>query len=316
MNRVFEYITVAFKGVCMGAADVIPGVSGGTIAFLMGIYSRLLGAINSINRKSLSLLLHLKFKQFFTAIDGLFLCSLMAGIFVSIFSLAKVMKYLLEFHPVPLWSFFFGLILASIVVIAKGLDGFKLRNILAFIIGAIIAGWICLVSPSQTSEEYWFIFLSGAIGICAMILPGISGSFILLLLGKYKFIMDAVASFNIPVLIVFACGALIGILSFSRLLGWLLKRYYMSTIALLSGFMLGSLIKVWPWKEQVVNEITSAAGEKAPAVDYPVLPGTFENITGQSAQISQAIIFFIIGVIIVAAIEVASKLAEKRSEKA
>ena len=307
MIRIKEYLLVAFKGMCMGAADVIPGVSGGTIAFLMGIYSRLIGAINSINKDNLKLLFRFRIKDFFTAIDGAFLCSLFAGILISFFSLAKLMTYLLEYHPIPLWSFFFGLILASIIIIIKDLDGFKLRNILAFIAGTAIASYICLVSPSETSEAYWFIFVSGAIAICAMILPGISGSFILLLLGKYKFLMDAVATFNIPVLIVFFIGAVLGILAFSRFLGWLLKRWYMPTIALLSGFMLGSLIKVWPWKAKVANAIVSAAGDKAPSVDYPILPSQYSEMTGNPDLLGSALLFAVIGIAIVIVIELAAK---------
>lgn len=294
MNNIKEYLLVAFKGMCMGAADVIPGVSGGTIAFLMGIYSRLLGAINSINKTNLKLLFTLRLREFFTAIDGAFICSLFAGILISFFSLAKLMTYLLEYHPIPLWSFFFGLILASIIFIIKDLDGFKIRNVIAFAIGTGIAAFICLVSPSETSEAYWFIFLSGAIAICAMILPGISGSFILLLLGKYKFLMDAVANLNIPVLIVFFVGAVLGILAFSRFLGWLLKHWYMPTIALLSGFMLGSLIKVWPWKEKVV-------------VDYPVLPSQYREISGNPDLLGYAVLFAVLGALIVVVIEMAAK---------
>ena len=302
MSNILRYISVAFKGVCMGAADVIPGVSGGTIAFLMGIYQELIDSIKSVSSSNLKLLLKGRIAEFWRAINGNFLVSLFAGILVSIFSLARLMKYLLEFHPVPLWSFFFGLILASAVVILRQLDKWSFRNILALVLGIAVAAYICLVSPSQTPDAYWFIFLSGAIAICAMILPGISGSFILLLLGKYHFIMSAVTELNIPVLCVFAVGAVLGILSFSHLLSWLLKRFYMATIALLSGFMIGSLIKVWPWKEQVSD-----------VIDHPVLPAKFEMVTGASAQLGQAVLFAVVGVAIVVLIEVASHRKENAS---
>lgn len=302
-KKIGHYLGVAFKGVCMGAADVIPGVSGGTIAFLMGIYQELIDSIRSVNSRALQLLFKLKIKEFWKHINGTFLVCLIGGILTSIFSLARLMKYLLEFHPVPLWSFFFGLILASAVYILRELDKWSLKNIICLLLGVVSAGYICLASPSTTPDAYWFIFLSGAIAICAMILPGISGSFILLLLGKYAFIMEAVTALNIPVLLIFALGAITGILSFSHLLSWLLKRYYMQTIALLSGFMIGSLIKVWPWKEQVVSGTAEAAGKMLPLIDHPVGPARFAEISGNSPFLMQAVIFAVIGIVVVLAIE-------------
>ena len=293
MANFIKCATVAFKGMCMGAADVIPGVSGGTIAFIMGIYAELLDSIKSVNGEALKLLLKGKIGAFWKHINGTFLASLFAGILISVFSLAKLMKYLLEFHPVPLWSFFFGLILASAVYILKGLDKWSLQNIISLLAGVAIGAFICLASPGQTPDALWFIFLSGAIAICAMILPGISGSFILLLLGKYAFVMDAVSTLNIPVLIVFAAGACIGIVCFSHILSWLLKKFYMLTIALLSGFMIGSLLKVWPWKVPGAQE----------GFDYPALPGTFEQVTGADPQLFMSIGFMVLGLAIVLLIE-------------
>ena len=294
MSNILRYLSVAFKGVCMGAADVIPGVSGGTIAFLMGIYQELLDSIKSINGHSLKLLLTGKVGEFWRAINGWFLVSLGAGILVSIFSLARLMKYLLEYHPVQLWSFFFGLILASAIYILKGLDKWSLKNIISLLAGVAVAAYICIASPAQTPDTLWFVFLSGAIAICAMILPGISGSFILLLLGKYAFIMEAVTELNIPVLLVFAAGAGIGIVCFSHVLSWLLKKFYMLTIALLSGFMIGSLLKVWPWKVAGAVE----------GFDYPAFPGAFEAATGSESYIVHAAIFAIIGFLVVFMIEI------------
>ena len=203
------------------------------------------------------------------------------------------MKYLLEFHPVPLWSFFFGLILASAIYILKGLDKWSVQNVVSLLVGVAIAAFICLASPAQTTDALWFVFLSGAIAICAMILPGISGSFILLLLGKYAFVMTAVTEFNILVLVVFAAGCAIGIISFSHFLSWLLKKYYMLTIALLSGFMVGSLLKVWPWKVPGAQE----------GFDYPALPGTFESVTGTDPQVLLAVTFTVTGLAMVLLIE-------------
>ena len=301
MANFIKCATVAFKGMCMGAADVIPGVSGGTIAFIMGIYAELLDSIKSVNGEALKLLLKGKIGAFWKHINGTFLASLFAGILISVFSLAKLMKYLLEFHPVPLWSFFFGLILASAVYILKGLDKWSIRNIISLLVGVAIGAFICLASPGQTPDALWFIFLSGAIAICAMILPGISGSFILLLLGKYAFVMEAVSTLNIPVLVVFAAGACVGIVCFSHFLSWLLKKFYMLTIALLSGFMIGSLLKVWPWKVPGAQE----------GFDYPALPGTFEQVTGADPQLFMSIGFMVLGLAIVLFIEFVAAKGEK-----
>ena len=302
MANLLKYVGVAFKGACMGAADVIPGVSGGTIAFLMGIYQELLDSIKSVNGEAFKLLFKGKIADFWKHINGNFLLSIFAGIIVSVFSLARLMKYLLEFHPIPLWSFFFGLILASAIYILKGLDKWSLQNIISLLIGVGVAAFICVASPAQTPDALWFVFLSGAIAICAMILPGISGSFILLLLGKYAFVMTAVTDLNIPVLAVFALGCGIGIISFSHFLSWLLKKFYMLTIALLSGFMLGSLLKVWPWK------VPGAAV----GFDYPALPAQFEQVTGLDAQLGTSIAFAVLGLAIVLVIEFVAAKGQKK----
>ncbi len=302
MANLLKYVGIAFKGACMGAADVIPGVSGGTIAFLMGIYEELLHSIKSVNGEALKLLFTGKIAAFWKHINGSFLLSLGAGILFSVFSLARLMKYLLEFHPVPLWSFFFGLILASAIYILKGLDKWSFQNILSLMAGVAMAAFICLASPAQTPDALWFVCLCGAIAICAMILPGISGSFILLLMGKYAFIMNAVTEMNIAVLAVFAVGCAVGIISFSHVLSWLLKKYYMLTIALLSGFMIGSLLKVWPWK---------VPGAEA-GFDYPATPGDFAQVTGADPQVFTAVAFMLLGLSIVLVIEfVAAKGAKK-----
>lgn len=301
MPNLLKNAVIAFKGMCMGAADVIPGVSGGTIAFIMGIYQELIDSIKSFNGEALKLLFAGKIKELWKHINGTFLISLFVGILISVFSLARIMIYLLEFHPVQLWSFFFGLILASAIYILKGLDKWSFKNIVSLIVGIGVGAFICLASPTQTPDALWFIFLSGAIAICAMILPGISGSFILLLLGKYAYIMDAVTNLNVVVLGVFACGAAIGLVSFSHVLSWLLKKFYMQTIALLSGFMIGSLLKVWPWK-------FSAAGDD---FAYPVMPGSFGELTGTDPHLASAVIFAVIGVAIVLSIEIFAAKGEK-----
>jgi putative membrane protein len=249
MNRSLkDYALIMLKGIGMGAVDVVPGVSGGTIALIVGIYEELLDSIKSINAHSLKLLLTGKIVAFWKAINGNFLLTLVSGIAISIFSLAKVITYLLETQPVLVWSFFFGLVLASILFVAKDIKKWDWKTILSFIIGAIVAFYITIATPAETPNGLWFIFLCGAIAICAMILPGISGSFVLVLLGKYDYVMKAVTNLDLVIIFVFICGAVIGITSFSRLLSYLLRRLHDITLAALAGFMLGSLNKVWPWK--------------------------------------------------------------------
>ena len=243
-----DYALLMLKGLGMGAADVVPGVSGGTIAFIVGIYDELIDSIKSINMQSLKLLFTGKLRAFWKAINGNFLFFLVAGIAISVFSLAKLITFLLETEPVLVWSFFFGLVLASTWFVSKDIKEWNWKTVPSFLAGAVIAYYITVATPAETPTHLLFIFLCGAIAICAMILPGISGSFILVLLGKYFYIMEAVKTLDFVVLGVFALGCLLGITSFSRLLSYALKHLRNITLAVLSGFMLGSLNKVWPWK--------------------------------------------------------------------
>jgi len=293
-----DYIIIAMKGMGMGAADVVPGVSGGTIAFITGIYEELIESIKSVNLSSIKLLLQFKLKDFWEAVNGNFLLSIVVGIAISVLSIAKLIKYLLEQHPILIWSFFFGLIVASAIVIAKKITEWKLRSIIAMIVGIGIAYMVTIVTPAETTDAYWFLFLSGALAICAMILPGISGAFILLLLGKYEFILNALSSFKLDVIAVVGAGAAVGLLSFSNLLSWLLKKYHNMTIALLSGFMIGSLNKVWPWKETVSTFIDRHGVEK-PLNQNNIFPHTFENLSGQDANLAFAIGLAIIGFLLI-----------------
>ena len=304
MRKITDYLSLTLRGICMGAADVVPGVSGGTIAFLTGIYTELLNSIKSIDGEAVKMLLKLDLKGFWKHINGNFLVAVFAGILISVFSLAKLMKYLLAEHPISIWSFFFGLIIASSIYVLRELDKLNWQYVVSLLVGVGIAAYICLVSPSETPDALWFIFISGMIGICAMILPGISGSFILLLLGKYEYIMTAVTEFNIPVLVVFAVGALIGIILFSHLPTWLLKRFYNLTVCLLSGFMIGSLIKVWPWKEALDS-----------GVDVVISPSRYAELTAQPAQVWNAVIFAIVGVALVFVIEFIVVKMKSKSEK-
>ena len=242
---------LSVKGMCMGAADVVPGVSGGTIAFITGIYDELINSIKSINAASLKMFFTGKWGEFWKMINGKFLLFLLAGIGISVFSLAKIITWLLVAYPVLVWSFFFGLVLASTWFVGKDVKERNWKTGLGFLFGAALAFYITVATPAETPSHFLFIFLCGAIAICAMILPGISGSFILVLLGKYFFIMEAVKTLDLKVIAIFGIGACVGITSFSRLLSYALSHMRNITLAVLSGFMLGSLNKVWPWKETI-----------------------------------------------------------------
>lgn len=266
-----DYALLLVKGISMGAADVVPGVSGGTVAFIVGIYEELINSIKSINPTNLKLLLTFRMAAFWKAINANFLLVLVSGIALSIFSLAKLITYLLENQPVLVWSFFFGLVLSSTYFVAKTITQWDWKTIVSFVIGTVGAYFITVATPTETPNNLFFIFLCGAIAICAMILPGISGSFILVLLGKYFYIMNAVKSFDILILLVFISGAFIGITSFSNVLSFLLRRFHNITIATLAGFMLGSLNKVWPWKE-TIETFTDSHGKIRPLVEENILP--------------------------------------------
>ena len=296
-----EYLLLTLKGIGMGAADVVPGVSGGTIAFVVGIYDELIDSIKSIGKDSLKLLFTGKFLSFWKAINGNFLFFLLAGIAISIFSLAKLITLLLTDYPVLVWAFFFGLVLASTWFVGKDIKERNWKIILGFIIGAAVAYYVTVATPVSTPTNLFFIFFCGMIAICAMILPGISGSFILLLLGKYFFIMEAVNTLNLQVLLTFAAGAFIGITSFSRLLSYALKHFRNMTLAVLTGFMLGSLNKVWPWKK-VVETYTDSHGVVKPLVEVNIFPDCY---------IFETILLALVGFFIVYFLE---KLSEKVSK--
>lgn len=286
----------------MGAADIVPGVSGGSIALITGIYEELLDSINSFNGENLRLLLKFEFKAFFKAVNGAFLLSLFLGILTSIFSLSKLITFLMAEHPIPLWSFFCGLILVSAFLILKDIKKWSMGVVIALVIGTIAAYFITELPPTSSPEALWFTFVSGAIAICAMILPGISGSFILLILGKYEQVLQAVSERDIVTLAVFALGCIVGLLSFSRVISWLLKRYYSITIGLLSGFMLGSINKLWPWKI-VTAYRTSSSGEEKPFLTKNLLPSDYLEQTGFEPKLVLAIVAFLLGIILVYGID-------------
>lgn len=289
-RRIKDYAVLTLKGMAMGAADVVPGVSGGTIAFIAGIYDELILSIKSINMHSLKLLFTGKMAAFWEAVNGKFLFALLLGIVISVFSLAKLITYLLQNEPVLVWSFFFGLVLASTWFVTKDIKGWSWKTVAGFVGGAVIAYYVTVATPAETSTNLMFIFLCGAIAICAMILPGISGSFILVLLGKYFYVMEAVKTLDLVVLGVFAFGAALGITSFSRVLSYALKNFRNITLSVLSGFMLGSLNKVWPWKE--VEKLVTDGHEVM--MEYNVAPNT---------EVTEAVVLMLAGFVLVYVLE-------------
>ncbi|MBL7857226.1 MAG: DUF368 domain-containing protein [Cyclobacteriaceae bacterium] len=311
MKTLKDYILLYVKGLSMGAADVIPGVSGGTVAFITGIYDELLNSIKSVDLDALKLILKFDLKGFWQKINGKFLATLFAGIITSLLSLAKLMTYLLEHHPILIWSFFFGLILIAAPLVLREIKRWTIGAIITFFVGAGVAYAITVLSPAQSPDALWFVFLAGALAICAMILPGISGAFILLLIGKYQFMISALIGFNLPVVLVFMAGCVVGLIGFSRFLSWILNHYHSATVALLAGFMLGSLNKVWPWRE-VVEYVTNSKGVQVPAFDKSILPWNYMAITGKDPQVFQAILMMALGVFIVVLLEkIAARLKTK-----
>ena len=280
MEKQKNYLLLVLKGCAMGAADVVPGVSGGTIAFITGIYEELIDSIKSIDLQALKLLLSLKFADFWKKINGSFLLGVVGGIAISIFSLAKLMTWLLEHHPIYIWSFFFGLIVASSVLVAKEIKHWHIGTVISLIAGA-------------------------------MILPGISGAFILLLMGKYSYILGAVSSLNIGVMLLFIVGAVAGIISFSHLLSWLLKKHHTATVATLTGFMVGSLNKVWPWKE-TLETYTDSHGVVRPLVEANVSPHYFQELTQSDPLLVEAIVMCIVGFVLIYGIEFIGKKMQKQ----
>lgn len=324
MNGLTRHIITGVKGFCMGAANVIPGVSGGTIALLTGIFTEIIDSLNALmDPSSWKLLIHGQLREFWRYIHGTFLVSLFVGVLVSIFSLAKLMVYVMDFYPVQTWAFFFGLIIASSAYMIYDIKGWKVNDVLFFVAGIILGVVICTLSPTTTPDSLWFIFICGAIAVCTMILPGISGSFILVILGKYDFIMQSINQMNIPVLLVFGLGCVIGILGFSKFLHWLLKRFERPTMLVLVGFVLGALVKVWPWNDmEAVAEgqmLRSGMDPESASAAAELLMDSGAPMKVIDMQIPGAIIWALAGLVLVAVLEYLStlhKLKESSSENA
>lgn len=288
-RKLKDYAIISLKGVAMGAADVVPGVSGGTIAFISGIYEELIGSINQVNLKLLTTLRKEGLANAWKQVNGNFLLSLLIGIGVSVLSLAKLIRHLLETQPVLIWSFFFGLVLASIIYVGKKITRWYPGTLLMLIGGAVLAYFITTLTPQEAEVTYTYVFFSGALAICAMILPGISGSFILLLLGMYKPVLDAIHFRDFGVIAVLMAGAVVGLLSFSRLLKWLFDHYENLTLAVLTGFILGSLNKIWPWKEVLESEMIN--GKLKILKEQSVLPSSYDG----ESQLGMALFFGLLG---------------------
>jgi putative membrane protein len=284
-----DYAIISLKGVAMGAADVVPGVSGGTIAFISGIYEELIGSINQINLKLLTTLRKEGIASAWKQVNGNFLLSLLIGIGISVVSLARLIRHLLETQPVLIWSFFFGLVLASIIYVGKKITRWRPGTVILLMAGGVLAYFITTLTPQEAEVTYPYVFFSGALAICAMILPGISGSFILLLLGMYKPVLDAIHFRDVGVIAVLMAGAVVGLLSFSRLLKWLFDHYENLTLAVLTGFILGSLNKIWPWKEVLESEMIN--GKLKILKEQSVLPNAYEG----DPQLGMALVFGLLG---------------------
>lgn len=290
-----SYPVLAAKGFCMGAADVVPGVSGGTMAFMLGIYEELIRTIRSFDTGFVRLLFGFRIRAALEHVNWRFLLPLILGISGAIFSLAKLLSWVLQNHPVLIWSFFFGLILASVFTVSKHLHQWTPALIVWMLVGAAGIYFLVGLVPVDTPTAPWFLVISGAVAICAMILPGISGSFILVLMGKYQFVLDAVNNRDFLTLLLVATGAGIGLVSFARFLSWVLRKYHDATIAFLTGLMLGSLRKVWPWKKALSTVVTEDGSAPSPTLGN-ALPnvGTTEVFLALGLMILGAAAIFIL----------------------
>lgn len=307
-RKLKDYLLIFLKGIGMGAADAVPGVSGGTIAFISGIYEELITTIGKVDFSLIKTWKNEGFSKMWKQLNGNFLLSLLLGIGISIFSLMHVASYMLENYPIIIWSFFFGLVLSSIWFVSKEIKRWHLGTLLALIIGTIAAYFITTLTAASSAEHsYFYLFLSGAIAVIAMILPGISGSYILVLLGTYKEISDAVTDLDFKKVFVVASGIVIGLLSFSKVLKWLFSKYETLTLAALTGFIIGSLNKMWPWKKTLETKIIN--GEAHITAEKSILPSQFEG----DPQILAAIISFLIGFLLILFLEnIAKKMSSSQ----
>ena len=305
-----NYLYLILKGIAMGAANVIPGVSGGTMALITGIFERLIDAIKSFNIKAVKLLASFKFKEFAKHTDLYFLISVFGGIAVAIITLAKIFDFLFTNYPVYIWSYFFGLVLASVYFVGKTVEKWTISVLIAFIVGTTVAVIISLLNPATENSGMIYLFICGVVAICSMILPGLSGSFVLILMGNYQLVMiDAVNNMDLRILIPVGVGAVVGLIVFSHFLSWVFKKYRNQTISLLTGFILGSLSVLWPWQKMIYMK--DAAGEVILKKGEPIVI-KYERIFPEvlNSEVIWAIVFALIGIVSIYAIE---KLAQDKS---
>lgn len=303
-----EYISIFLKGMAMGVAEIIPGVSGGTIAFITGIYERLLNAIKSFDLSLIKTLQKEGIAGVWKAVDGNFLLALLGGMMTSIVLFVKLVTWLIDNQTLLLWAFFFGLIVASAIFVGRQIERWNVASIAALVIGTGVAYFVTVASPASGSENLLMIFFSGVIAISAMLLPGLSGSFILLLMGMYAIVWGGIKDLNLQIVAAFGAGCLVGVLTFARVLSWAFKTYRNTTLAVLTGFMIGSLNRVWPW-QQVVSYRTNSHGEQVPAMTKSILPTELSQIStdnlpfGTEPQILAVIGLMVVGFVVVFALE-------------
>ncbi len=293
-----SYLFLCLRGMAMGGADVIPGVSGGTIAFITGIYEELITSIKSVNANLLKTLFREGFPAAWRQVNGNFLLAVVSGILISIFSLARLISWFLTHHPMLVWAFFFGLIVGSAIYIGRKIERWSVAAFLFLIAGTALAYYISVATPATTPETWWFVFLSGSIALCALILPGISGAFILVLLGKYEFMLNAVRDFNLLIITVFAAGGVLGVVAFSNVIAWLFKKHPNITLALLGGFMIGSLNKLWPWKK-VLEWQLSDHGEKVALLERSISAAKYAEVYAADPQILPVMVSALAGMAVI-----------------
>ena len=307
-----EYISYFLKGLGVGIANIIPGVSGGTIALITGIFVRLINAIKSFGIQAVKLLFQGRFKEFAKHTDLYFLIAVFAGVFVAIVSLAKIFGYLFDHYPVYIWSFFFGLVLASVYFVGKRVDRWTVSVIISLMIGTAIAVVVSFFNPATQNEGFFYLFLCGIVAVCSMILPGLSGSFVLILLGNYQLVaIDAINNRDLAILFPVLIGAVVGLIAFSHLLSWVFKHFKDQTIALLTGFILGSLNILWPWKKATylvdeAGEFILRKGEKVVAKYVSILPDAMDT------EVWIAIFLVVVGITSIVALELTALKEEEQ----
>lgn len=308
-----EKILLLLKGMAMGAADLVPGVSGGTIAFISGIYEELLHSLRRLTPSALGILIRQGWRPFWRYINGTFLLTLMSGVLLSIFTLARLVSYAFDHYEVLVWAFFFGLIVASVIYIGRQLSLRRIGAWVALAAGTLVALAISLGQLSmQLPTDWWMIAIAGSIAICAMILPGVSGSFLLLLMGVYPVVLRALTEFDWVLLGSFVIGAVSGLLLFSHVLSWLLRHYRNVTLATLTGFLVGSLHIVWPWK-QTLTVFVDRHGDTVPLTQGNLWPAQYAQATGSEPQTIAVVLLMVVGVVLVLGLEAAGARYSKKA---